>query len=249
MAIPLGRRVLKPEVLARHSACGAKNGQPLATNGERAAWSTRRLGPDGAAHRAHPLRGGQFMLVKASITVFVLGASFLLGGLTCIRNSNRLWVSRWGKLSGLDVLAVERILSEIALDMSRWPRAKHFYVWLNVAPNNRISGGKMLSSRRRKNANRALAALRLAARAPCKVKRPSVPSSDALRRVSELQQPSTPEPTNSPAYSTACSSSARLTSRPDSKPTKSSSKNALSATFSAGLASLASTSLPSLPPL
>ena len=47
--------------------------------------------------------------------------------------------------------------------MSRWPSEKHFCAWLNVAPNNRISGGKILSSKPRKNANRAAAALRLAA--------------------------------------------------------------------------------------
>ena len=67
------------------------------------------------------------------------------------------------KLPGLDLLAVERILSEIGLDMNRWPSEKHFCAWLNVAPNNRISGGKILSSKPRKNANRAAAALRLAA--------------------------------------------------------------------------------------
>ena len=67
------------------------------------------------------------------------------------------------KLPGLDLLAVQRILSEIGLDMSRWPSEKHFCAWLNVAPNNRISGGKILSSKPRKNANRAAAALRLAA--------------------------------------------------------------------------------------
>jgi len=67
------------------------------------------------------------------------------------------------KLPGLDLLAVERILSEIGLDMSRWPSEKHFCAWLNVAPNNRVSGGKILSSKPRKNANRAAAALRLAA--------------------------------------------------------------------------------------
>jgi transposase len=67
------------------------------------------------------------------------------------------------KLPGLDLLAVERILSEVGLDMSRWPSEKHFCAWLNVAPNNRISGGKILSSKPRKNANRAAAALRLAA--------------------------------------------------------------------------------------
>ena len=44
-------------MLALHSACGAKTDQPLATNGERAAWSTRHLGPDAAGHRAHPFAG------------------------------------------------------------------------------------------------------------------------------------------------------------------------------------------------
>jgi hypothetical protein len=34
---------------------------------------------------------------------------------------------------------------------------------INVAPNNRVSGGKILPSKPRKNANRAAAALRLAA--------------------------------------------------------------------------------------
>lgn len=67
------------------------------------------------------------------------------------------------KLPGLDLLAVERILSEIGLEMSRWPSEKHFCAWLNVAPNNRMSGGKILSSKPRKNANRAAPALRLAA--------------------------------------------------------------------------------------
>ena len=36
--------------------------------------------PDGAGHRDHPSWGGQFMLVKASITLFVLRASFLPAG-------------------------------------------------------------------------------------------------------------------------------------------------------------------------
>jgi len=67
------------------------------------------------------------------------------------------------RLPGLDVLAVQRILSEVGLDMSRWPSEKHFCSWLNVAPNHRISGGKILPSKPRKNANRAAAALRLAA--------------------------------------------------------------------------------------
>jgi hypothetical protein len=43
------------------------------------------------------------------------------------------------KLPSLDLLAVQRISSEIGLDLRRWPSAKHFCAWLNVAPNN-LSG-------------------------------------------------------------------------------------------------------------
>ncbi|MBK9639828.1 MAG: transposase [Saprospiraceae bacterium] len=37
------------------------------------------------------------------------------------------------------------IISEVGLDMSKWPTVKHFTSWLNLAPNNKISGGKVLS--------------------------------------------------------------------------------------------------------
>ena len=47
--------------------------------------------------------------------------------------------------------------------MTRWPSAKHFGSWLGLAPNNRVSGGKILSRRTKPTANRAAAALRVAA--------------------------------------------------------------------------------------
>jgi len=40
---------------------------------------------------------------------------------------------------------------------------KHFTSWLTLAPNNKISGGRLLSSRTQPSANRAAAILRLAA--------------------------------------------------------------------------------------
>lgn len=45
------------------------------------------------------------------------------------------------------------IISEVGLTMNKWPTVKHFTSWLNLAPNNKISGGKILSSRipRKKN--------------------------------------------------------------------------------------------------
>ena len=39
--------------------------------------------------------------------------------------------------------------------MRRWPTEKHFTSWLALAPNNKVSGGRMLSSRTPPSANRA----------------------------------------------------------------------------------------------
>jgi transposase len=68
-------------------------------------------------------------------------------------------------IDGLGAHTVLKVLSEVGLDMTRWPSAKHFGSWLGLAPNNRVSGGKILSRRSRPTANRAAAALRVAAQA------------------------------------------------------------------------------------
>ncbi len=67
------------------------------------------------------------------------------------------------KVDGLDSLTVLKIISEIGLDMSRWPTVKHFASWLGLSPGSKISGGKVLSSKTKKCANRAAHYLRLAA--------------------------------------------------------------------------------------
>ena len=43
---------------------------------------------------------------------------------------------------------------------SRWPSEYHFASWTTLAPNNKISGGRLLSSRTPPSANRAAAILR-----------------------------------------------------------------------------------------
>ena len=56
---------------------------------------------------------------------------------------------------GVDVLAIYgisdtaglQILAETGTDMTKWPTEKHFASWLNLCPNNKISGGKLLSSK------------------------------------------------------------------------------------------------------
>jgi transposase len=64
---------------------------------------------------------------------------------------------------GLNILSALILISEIGVDMSRWRNAKAFCSWLGLCPGNKISGGKVLSSRSRKVVNRAATILRVAA--------------------------------------------------------------------------------------
>ena len=53
-----------------------------------------------------------------------------------------------------------QLIAEIGTDMTRWPSEHHFTAWLALAPNNKISGGRRLSSRTQPSANRAAVILR-----------------------------------------------------------------------------------------
>lgn len=67
------------------------------------------------------------------------------------------------QIDGLGPYNALRLLAEIGTDMRRWPTEKHFTAWLTLAPRNKISGGRLLSSRTSPSANRAAAILRMAA--------------------------------------------------------------------------------------
>ena len=69
------------------------------------------------------------------------------------------------RIDGVDAYTALKVVSEIGTDMTKWRSAKHFASWLGLSPNNRITGGKVLSSKTKASANRAAAALRLAANA------------------------------------------------------------------------------------
>jgi transposase len=58
---------------------------------------------------------------------------------------------------------VLRLIAECGDDMRKWPTAKHFTSWLTLAPGNKISGGRVLSSKTRRSSNRAAVLLRIAA--------------------------------------------------------------------------------------
>ena len=75
------------------------------------------------------------------------------------------------QLTGVDLTQIDaigsygalRLLAEIGTDMSPWPTEKRFTSWLTLAPHNKISGGRLLSSRTLSSANRAAGILRMAA--------------------------------------------------------------------------------------
>lgn len=66
-------------------------------------------------------------------------------------------------IPGIDANIAVKIISEIGTDMSRWPNAKAFAAWLGLCPGNKISGGRVLSSKTKPSDNRAAQALRMAA--------------------------------------------------------------------------------------
>jgi transposase len=67
------------------------------------------------------------------------------------------------QIHGFGPYTVLRLIAECGDDMRKWPTAKHFTSWLCLAPGNKISGGRLLSSRTRRSSNRAATLLRIAA--------------------------------------------------------------------------------------
>ena len=66
-------------------------------------------------------------------------------------------------IDGLEVLTIQTIISEVGTDMSKWKSVKHFTSWLGLAPENDISGGKVLRRSTKKVKSRANLAFRQAA--------------------------------------------------------------------------------------
>ena len=67
------------------------------------------------------------------------------------------------QIHGLGPSLALKLVAECGTDLQAWKSAKHFTSWLCLAPGNKISGGKLLSSRTRRSSSRAAALLRLAA--------------------------------------------------------------------------------------
>jgi transposase len=85
-------------------------------------------------------------------------------------------------IEGLSHATVLTIMSEVGPDgFQKFKTAKEFTSWLRLAPNNKISGGKILSSKTPKGSNRLKIALRHSANAVGNLKETHL--SDFFRRV------------------------------------------------------------------
>jgi transposase len=67
------------------------------------------------------------------------------------------------QIDGINVLTAQTIVAEVGFDMRPWETEAQFVSWLNLAPRNKMSGGKVIGRDKRKVINRAGQALRNAA--------------------------------------------------------------------------------------
>lgn len=73
-------------------------------------------------------------------------------------------------IPGVSAVTAQVILTEIGPDLRRFRNASAFASWLGLCPENRVSGGKVLSCKTRKVKSRSALALRLAANSLCRAK-------------------------------------------------------------------------------
>src|ERR671917_146528 len=66
------------------------------------------------------------------------------------------------RIHGLGPYLALKLIGECGTSLSAWPSAKRFTSWLCLAPSNKISGGKVLSSKTRRSNNRAATARKIA---------------------------------------------------------------------------------------
>jgi len=75
------------------------------------------------------------------------------------------------EIPGVSYSTVLTLMSELGpYGLMEFPTSKHFTSWLRLAPNNKVSGGRVMSSKVQKGSNRMKVALRNAAYAISKLK-------------------------------------------------------------------------------
>jgi transposase len=67
------------------------------------------------------------------------------------------------QIEGISAVTAHVFFSEVGCEVSKFPKAGNFVSWLNLCPNNKITGGKVLSSQTLPGKNRLAKALQMSA--------------------------------------------------------------------------------------
>jgi transposase len=67
------------------------------------------------------------------------------------------------QIDGISAVTAQIFFSEVGRELDKFPTKENFTSWLGLCPSNKISGGKILSSRTRPGVNRFAQALKMAA--------------------------------------------------------------------------------------
>lgn len=83
-------------------------------------------------------------------------------------------------IDGISEVTALELISEIGTDVDNWSTSKQFTAWLNVVPNTKITGGKIISSKMQKKKNNAGQTMRMAS---CNLSRSKGPIGDYSRKM------------------------------------------------------------------
>jgi transposase len=84
------------------------------------------------------------------------------------------------KIPGISEITAIEFIAEVGIDMNKWKSSKHFAAWLNLAPNTKKTGGKIISSKIMRKKNKAGQSLKMAASSLSNSK---APLGDYYRRI------------------------------------------------------------------
>ena len=136
-----------------------------------------------------PKRG---TLAKNSVGFDARGALFKASGVDLTR------------ILGTDTSTVLKVISEIGVDLARFPSVKHFTSWLGLCPGTKISGGKVLSSATKPCATAPLKPYAWLRRRCAKAKPRWVRTTGCCARAWTNPRPSPPARTSWPGWCISC---------------------------------------------
>ena len=170
-------------------------------------YAERASSPPLRVHRQTPLRGALRVNNLPTPTGFAWKTLARFPHRPCqrfISSSVFIEIRSYGTYGGASLAALATPLdgtqaSEVGPDLSRFPTMRHFTSWLGLCPGTRITGGKVLTGKTKRCANRAAPGPCAWPRPPCEpanLRSAPISAGSALGWTSP--RPSRPQPTSWP---------------------------------------------------